>query len=97
EPAAQIALPAPTIGGVGHYLLEEMEARRLAYVKRQPPPAIDRRTAPTFGPIGRPQSAPAAPVPDLQSAANAPVLAQMQADKAAKKQRHLEAILLLLA
>jgi hypothetical protein len=90
-------LPVPTVGGVGHYLLEMAEARRLAYVNRQPPPAIDRRTAPTFGLIGRPQSAPPTPAPVLPAGPDPRVLAQAHAAQAAKKQRDLEAILLLVA
>jgi hypothetical protein len=87
----------PALGGVGHFLLEAAEARRLAAItKRNIPPAIDTRTTPQFGPLARPQSAPLAPVVDIAAIAAQRATAEMQAAQAAKKRRRdVEAILLL--
>jgi hypothetical protein len=86
-----------TYGGVGHYLLEAARAKQLAYVKRQPPAAIDRRSAPQFEPLARPPVAPSAPLVDMAAVQEQRTAVEMQAAKAAKKQRDLEAILLLIA
>lgn len=83
------------LGGVGHYLLEMEEAKRLAAITRDPPPPIDRRTAPIFGPLGRPQSVPPAPAVDMRAVQAQRMEAEKLAVQAAKKRRELEAILLL--
>jgi hypothetical protein len=84
-------------GGIGHHLLEAERAKQLAYVKRQPPAAIDRRTTPQFEPLARPPVAPSAPLVDMAAIQEQRTAAEMQAAKAAKNRRDLEAILLLVA
>lgn len=82
-------------GGIGHYLLEAEEAKRLAAITNRPPPGfLDTRTPPTAALIG-PRPAPVAPSVDLGA-----LRAQAEAhaaQKAAKQRRDIEAILLLAA
>jgi len=61
--------------------------------------AIDRRSAPTFAPIGlpRPPMAPAAPAVDMAAIQNQRMAEQAQAAAAAAKRRRNEQALLLLA
>jgi hypothetical protein len=78
-------------GGVGHYLLELEEAKRLARITRNPPPPLDLRMQ--FAPLARPPIAP--PTVDLAAIQQQRMAAEMQAAQAAKKRREKEAILLL--
>lgn len=79
-----------TSGGVGHFLYEIEEAKRLAAItKRGPPGFVDLRSAPTFPSFGGQPAAPAAPPIDLQA------IAAQRAQIQAKKRREAEAILLL--
>lgn len=86
-------------GGVGHYRLEAERARQLARITRTIPPAIDRRTTPTYAPIGvpRPPMAPPAPAVDMAALQNQLMAEQAQAVAAAAKRRRNEQALLLLA
>lgn len=87
-----------SIGGVGHFLYEIEEAKRLAAItKRGPPGFIDLRSTPTFAAFGGQPVAPSAPPVDLQAIANQQVTAQMQAAQAAKKRRRESEAILLLA
>ena len=80
-------------GGVGHYLLELEEAKRLARITRNPPPPLDLRTSPQFVPLAKPPIAP--PAVDLAAIQQQRMAAEMQAAQAAKKRREIEALLLL--
>jgi hypothetical protein len=86
-------------GGVGHYKYEAARARQLAKITRTIPPPIDRRSAPTFAPIGqaRPPIAPAAPAVDMAAIQNQRMAEQAQAAAVAAKRRRNEQALLLLA
>lgn len=88
----------PLLGGIGHYLVEIEEAKRLAAItKRGPPGFVDLRSAPTFAPFGSPPIAPAAPPIDLQAVAAQRAAAQLQAAQATQKRRRDEEAILLLA
>jgi len=89
----------PPHGGVGHFLMEVEQAKQLAAItKRIVPPPIDTRSAPRFEPLTNPQGAPLAPVVDMPGILQQRMDGQAQAAQAAKKrQRDIEAILLLAA
>jgi hypothetical protein len=82
-------------GGVGHYLLELEEAKRLARITRNPPPPLDLRTSQQFAPLAKPPIAPPTPAVDLTAIQQQRMAAEMQAAQAAKKRREIEALLLL--
>lgn len=82
-------------GGIGHLLMEMERAKQLAAITRTIPPPVDRRTAPTFRPVARPQAAPIAPAVDVSAIQKQRMEAAAAAAKAAKKRRDEEAILLL--
>lgn len=82
-------------GGIGHLLMEMQRAKQLAAITRTIPPPVDRRTAPTFRPVARPQAAPIAPAVDMAAIQKQHMEAAAAAAKVAKKRREEEAILLL--
>ena len=98
DPQAFDCDPAPIYGGVGHFLVAQQEAAKLARITRVTPKPIDRTTAPSFKPLGRPPMAAPAPAPMPQGAPNQAAGDQMAAAQAATvKRRRMEAEFLLLA
>jgi hypothetical protein len=82
-------------GGIGHLLMEMQRAKQLAAITRTIPPPVDRRTAPTFRPVARPQAAPIAQAVDMAAIQKQRTDEAAAASRAAKKRREEEAILLL--
>jgi hypothetical protein len=85
-------------GGIGHYLVELEEKRRLAAITRKAPVPIDRTTPPGFRPMAAPQPAPSPTAAIDLAAAFAGRAAERQAQQAAiARRRRQEAEILLLA
>lgn len=84
-------------GGVGHYLEELEQQKRLNAITRKIPGPVDRRTVPRFEPLRAPPSAPAAPPSAIAAIPPQPMAAAAAQSEAAKKRRRDEEAVLLLA
>lgn len=84
------------LGGIGH-LLEEIERqKRLNAITRKIPVPVDRRTVPRFEPLQGPPVAPPAAAPDMAAIQNQRMAeAAAQTQRAQKRRRDEEALLLL--
>jgi hypothetical protein len=84
-------------GGVGHYLEELEQQKRLNAITRKIPGPVDRRTVPRFEPLRGAPSAAAAPPPAGAAIPPQPMAAAAAQAEAAKRRRRDEEAVLLLA
>jgi hypothetical protein len=83
-------------GGIGHYLVELEEKRRLAAITRTTPPPIDRTTQPIFRPVAIPPLAPKCPIDLAATLAARMVEHRAMAQRAAMTRRRRQEVEILL-